>query len=221
MDRLIRVLDHLPELAGGLRGAELAAAHRGTIAVAERVPRGPWAPRGGMLAGVVHDGLLVRQTTATALVGPGDLLPPLSPPATWRVLEPATVVWLGTHYEQAARRWPALSRSLLALAQEGTERALVLQGIARLQRVDERLLALLWHLAERWGRVCPDGVILRLRLQHRLLADLVGARRPSVTTALGQLAAEGRVARTDDGAWLLRGMLDEPAGTLLELSAAG
>jgi hypothetical protein len=221
MDRLIRVLDHLPELADGLGGAELAAAHRTAIAVAERVPRGPWTPRDGMLAGVVRDGLVVRQTTAAALVGPGDLLPPPSPLATWRVLEPATVVWLGTRYEQAARRWPVLGRSLLALAQEGTERALVLQGIARLQRVDERLLALLWHLAERWGRVSPDGVILRLRLQHRLLADLVGARRPSVTTALGQLAAEGRVTRTDDGAWLLRGMLDEPAGTLLELSAVG
>ena len=34
----------------------------------------------------------------------------------------------------------------------------MLQAIAHLTRVDDRLLALLWCLAERWGRVVPDGV---------------------------------------------------------------
>ena len=60
-----------------------------------------------------------------------------------------------------------------------------MQAIAHLTRVDDRLLALLWCLAERWGRVVPDGVLVSLRLSHRTLAGMVGARRPSVTTALG------------------------------------
>jgi hypothetical protein len=34
---------------------------------------------------------------------------------------------------------------------------------------------------------------------------MVGARRPSVTTALGQLMARGEIERRDDGEWLLLG----------------
>jgi hypothetical protein len=39
---------------------------------------------------------------------------------------------------------------------------------------------------------------------------MVGARRPSVTTALGQLIARGEVERRPDGGWLLRGEPPEP-----------
>ena len=60
-------------------------------------------------------------------------------------------------------------------------------------------------LAERWGRVVPGGVLVSLRLSHRTLAGMVGARRPSVTTALGQLMARGEIERRADGEWILRG----------------
>ena len=50
----------------------------------------------------------------------------------------------------------------------------------------------------------PEGVRLPIALPHRTLATLVGARRPSVTTALSGLARDGLVERTSDG-WLLRG----------------
>ena len=71
---------------------------------------------------------------------------------------------------------------------------------------------LLWTLAERWGRVGPHGVRLPLSLPHRTLATLVGARRPSVTTALTGLARAGLVERVRDG-WLLHG---DPAEVLPE-----
>jgi CRP-like cAMP-binding protein len=45
-------------------------------------------------------------------------------------------------------------------------------------------------------------------LPHRTLATLVGARRPSVTTALTGLAREGLVERTAEG-WLLHGDPEE------------
>jgi hypothetical protein len=48
-------------------------------------------------------------------------------------------------------------------------------------------------------------VVVSLRLPHRTLAGMVGARRPSVTTALGQLIARGEVERRPDGGWLLLG----------------
>ena len=88
-------------------------------------------------------------------------------------------------------------------------RALAFQrAIAQLPRVDDRMIVLLWALAERWGRVGPDGVRVPVGLPHRTLATLVGARRPSVTTALTGLAREGLVERIEGG-WLLHGDPDE------------
>jgi CRP-like cAMP-binding protein len=78
-------------------------------------------------------------------------------------------------------------------------------AIAHHQRVEERLLLTLWHLADRWGRVSPDGIVVPLPLPHQRLADLVGAHRPSVTTAMGELVRAGRLSRRDDGVWLLHG----------------
>jgi CRP-like cAMP-binding protein len=78
-------------------------------------------------------------------------------------------------------------------------------AIAHHQRVEDRLLLTLWHLAERWGKVTPDGIVLPLPLSHQRLAHIVGAHRPSVTTAMGALDKAGRVSRRDDGSWLLHG----------------
>jgi hypothetical protein len=69
--------------------------------------------------------------------------------------------------------------------------------------VELRVLALLWHLAERWGRVGREGVVLPVKLTHETLGRFVGARRPSVTLAMGQLADDGLITRRDDGAWVL------------------
>ena len=81
---------------------------------------------------------------------------------------------------------------------------LAVQGaICQLARVELRVLALLWHLAERWGRVGREGVVLPVKLTHETLGRFVGARRPSVTLAMGQLADDGLVTRRDDGAWVL------------------
>ncbi len=56
---------------------------------------------------------------------------------------------------------------------------------------------LLWHLADRWGRVRSEGVVLPLRLTHSVLADLVAARRPTVTTSLSELARQELVEPTE------------------------
>jgi len=58
-------------------------------------------------------------------------------------------------------------------------------------------------LAERWGMVTPQGRIIRLPLTHETLGSLIGARRPTVSLALGDLAERGEVVR-QDGGWLLR-----------------
>jgi DNA-binding GntR family transcriptional regulator len=40
-------------------------------------------------------------------------------------------------------------------------------------------------------------------LTHSVLAPLVGARRPSVTTSLKRLNASGAVRRAPDGRWIV------------------
>jgi hypothetical protein len=55
----------------------------------------------------------------------------------------------------------------------------------------------------------PDGVMIPLTLSHRMLSQLVGARRPTVSTALAELAREKELRRLENGTWLLTG---KPAG---------
>ena len=66
-------------------------------------------------------------------------------------------------------------------------------------RIEGRLLLMLWALSERWGVVTPHGVEVRLKLTHDALGRLVGARRPSVTTAIGALTDAGALERISDG----------------------
>jgi hypothetical protein len=80
---------------------------------------------------------------------------------------------------------------------------LALRGIVR---VDQRLLLLMWSLGERWGKVTRTGIRIDLPLRHQLIAELVGARRPTVTTALARLRARGLLERLPNRVgWLLCG----------------
>jgi hypothetical protein len=66
------------------------------------------------------------------------------------------------------------------------------------KHVEGRLLVQFWQLAERWGHMDRDGIAVSSPLTHELLAKLVGAARPSVTTALGRLAERGLLLRSGD-----------------------
>ena len=46
---------------------------------------------------------------------------------------------------------------------------------------------------------------MSLELPHRLLGQLVGARRPTVTLSLARLDDAGLVRRQHDGSWVLHG----------------
>ena len=228
----IRLLDHDRELAEGLGPDEIAFARAAALAMLEQPERGLWTPDGrppDAYAGILLRGLLVREvvvagTASAELFGPGDVLL-VPPPAeesfvptdvSWLVLEPAAMAWLGDAFELAARRWPALNRALLARVAATSERAPFMQNLAQMVRVEHRVLLLLWHLAERFGRVGPTGVILPLKLTHRMIARLIGARRPSVTTAVLALERTDAIERRADGGFLLR---TPPRPELLETAA--
>jgi CRP-like cAMP-binding protein len=101
--------------------------------------------------------------------------------------------------------WPQLGVELFSRGLRRAHHLAVALAIAHHQRIDDRLLLTLWHLAERWGRVTVEGIVVPLPLGHQRLADLVGAHRPSVTTAMGDLARAGLVSRREDGDWVLHG----------------
>jgi CRP/FNR family transcriptional regulator, cyclic AMP receptor protein len=228
----IALLDTEPELGEGLNPQEREAAARVLTVPTRVLDPGPWDPNEG-LAGVapvvgllVVDGIVTRDLvfagrTTTELLGAGDLLRPwdddhqfeaLPFSVSWHVHVTARVAVLDTRVALAAGRWPPIARAIGARHVRRARTLSFQRAISQMPRVEDRVLVLLWTLAERWGRVGPQGVRLPLSLPHRTLATLVGARRPSVTTAVTGLTRAGLVARTDEG-WLLHG---DPAEILKE-----
>ena len=183
---------------------------------------GPWGGRGslgfrGGIGVLVLGGLMIRRVGidgryGAELIGEGDLLrpndesvSPLLPITTnWSIVAPTRVAALDGSFEQRIAKYPELARGLVARAIQRSKNLAVNMAIVHQARVDVRLHMLLWHLAARWGRVRSDGTVLKLRLTHSVLADLVAARRPTVTTALSELTRRG-VVRTDGETWLLFG----------------
>jgi CRP/FNR family cyclic AMP-dependent transcriptional regulator len=120
------------------------------------------------------------------------------------VLESARLAVLDAHATARLMRYPQLTGALVERALRRSRSLAVNMAIVHQPRVDRRLRMLLWHLADRWGLPVPDGMALRLRLSHAVLADLVAARRPTVSAALAQLAKSGEVS-FDGRTWTLRG----------------
>jgi CRP-like cAMP-binding protein len=120
------------------------------------------------------------------------------------------VAVLDRRFARVACRWPELVARLIGRTLRRSRWLAILLTISSMPRVDARVQALLWHLADRWGHVTLDGVVVPVRLTHDMIGRLVGAHRPSVTTALSELAREGRISRLPNG-WLLRG--DPPAAS--------
>ncbi len=176
---------------------------------------------------LVLEGLLLRRVGidgrfGAELLGEGDLLrpwqgedaqPTLPHTTGWRVLRQTRVAVLDRRVAHRFARYPELTGALVGRALERSRNLAVNMAIVQHARVDVRLRMLFWHLADRWGYVRTDGVSLPLRLTHTVLADLVAARRPTVTLALSELARQDLVL-PDGRVWLLSG---GPPGELLEL----
>jgi CRP/FNR family transcriptional regulator, cyclic AMP receptor protein len=176
-----------------------------------------------VLDGVLAHEVLVSDTVSTELLGPGDVVRPwrlhdgaalLQHSVRWSVLTRSQVALLDRRFGAHVAAYPEVNAAIIDRVAERSLRLAVIRAISQLNRVDRRLLALFWHLAERWGRMTGGGVVVPMTLSHRMLGQLVGARRPTVSTALGELAKEGELVRRDDGTWLLVGApvgVPEPA----------
>jgi CRP/FNR family cyclic AMP-dependent transcriptional regulator len=229
----VHLLEVDPDLGRGLDIQRARDVSKRLIARTLEIPRGTWTPS-QLLAGgsqpiglLLLEGLLVREATvgehpSAELLGPGDILRAaedrddadvlLWRQIEWNALSTARVAVIDHALAVRAAQWPEIFACFVERAARRAERLVIMQAIGHLTRVDDRLQALLWCLAERWGRVVPNGVAVDLRLPHRTLAGMVGARRPSVTTALGQLTARGEIERRAGGGWLLRRAPPERGG---------
>jgi CRP/FNR family transcriptional regulator, cyclic AMP receptor protein len=217
-----RLLDLDRDLAEAL-GPDIASRARDRVGVATvTLAPGAWQPQSlapyvrKAFALIVCDGLVVREldlagTLTADLLGPGDIVAfgesderLLSTGERWHVSGEAIVAILDERVLPAVHAWPAIGSRLIGRAARQAARAAEQRAISQLPRVDLRIRAMLWHLAERWGRMGASGVVLPIELTHVALGRLVGARRPTVTLALSELSREGSVTRRDDGAWVLR-----------------
>lgn len=213
------LLDLDPDLGRGIERHDWESARQATPANLTQVDPGEWtlpsdADDARKIIGlIVDDGMISRETAlgdhvVFELLTPGDVLvPPAGAPddlvaggaGGLTALSYARLIVLGRPFMHATVRWPVLLTNLHQRL-EAQRRRLVVQGLAaHLPRAEDRVLLTLWLLANRCGRVTPDGIVLPLFLSHEALGRLAAARRPTMTLALRELETANFVRRPTNG----------------------
>jgi CRP/FNR family transcriptional regulator, cyclic AMP receptor protein len=241
--RDVHLLDLAPELADEMTPERAALARRHLLVRMERIAAGTWSPeadvfgaRGG-LGLLITDGFAVRRVSlgrraASELLAAGDVLRPWEDDgehaaypfsASLRVVEPLVIGVLDARVTQRLVHFPEIVSSLMGAVMRRSRRVVGHLVIAQMTSVELRIHVALWHLADRFGRVRPDGIAVPIRLTQEMLGHIVGARRPSVTVGLGRLVEQGLVEPLPGGGWLLKGDPPEASevGTLFRTGRRG
>jgi CRP/FNR family cyclic AMP-dependent transcriptional regulator len=187
---VISIVDADADLADLLDETEVQSARRKALTRVRRLSPGAWDAKGAIERDHHHrgflviDGLLSREVDvlgrrAVELLGPGDVLRP------WHWDED------GSHVHAEAG-WIVLEPTELAVLDHG-----FVKRMAPWPQLGVELFAR--------GTRRAHHLAVVLAIAHQRLADLVGAHRPSVTTAMGDLTRTGSISRRDDGAWVLHG----------------
>lgn len=231
----VQLLTEVPWLCEGLAPSDAEQAKRSLLVATSHHEPGPWRHSGPkpavgllILGGRMARGLRVDDASAHGLelLGEGDLIRDwtfdggvgsIPSRADWEALTPVEFAILDLAYVRATMRWPRIGINLLDSV---VERARVLSyflTVRQVARLEARLLATLWALADRWGHVSAKGVVVDLpRLTHDMLARMVAARRPSVTTGIRHLRELGLLETESDGRWILHG---DPVAAMQEIRA--
>lgn len=212
-----------PELGSRLSGEELARARDSAVVPALHLTQGRWDLQqlrqargirgevyGFMLAsGAITLDVSLAARTATRTLARGELIllggwdsDTLPARWGWTVLEPSTIGVIDERLEVIAHHWPKLMTSLVIRAADQARHAMLQQAISQLPRVEDRLLAAMWSLADTRGVVRQDGILVPLSLTHEALAQMVGARRPTVSLGLKALSTRGLLRATTEG-WVI------------------
>lgn len=221
--RGVHLLEADPDLARGLRGGDLAEAQRQAVVPVVDLGAGRWTldeltgsgglvgPQLGflLLSGMMTMDVSLAGRWCVRLLLPRDLVllggreaGTVSARWGWSVLDPVRIAVLDQRLMVIAQRWPSVLSAILERAAEQTQHALLQQAISQMPRVEDRLLALLWSVADRQGVVRPDGVWVHLPVTHDNLASMIGARRPTVTLGLRALV-DRKLLRPEGHGWVL------------------
>jgi CRP/FNR family transcriptional regulator, cyclic AMP receptor protein len=231
-----RVLDVIDGVAAGLDGPALAAARehvtadvvtlsgerRAVALPLDRARHGLLVCSGFLLLETSFDGRAIAE-----LVGPGDVLLAPRPDAlsascetSSRPIGPVRLALLDDAFELRAAPWPGILTALLRRAGERAVRSSAERAMLAVPNVELRIQLFLRTYAVQWGQVRDDGFLVPVAITHDALGLLIGARRPTVTTALSALRARGVLELQADRTWLLRPD-DVPALTRTATPAPG
>ena len=224
--RTVLVLERDPELGETVDPQRFAAAIGRSQAALIRIPRGPWRPPAAWPAGVkagagllVLEGFMLRCVEVAGRIGSellssGDIFRPWQPEDAlasvprrnaFRALERLQLAVLDIDFARRMAPFPEIATQLVTRATRRSRQLVVNIAIVHQPRVETRVQLILWQLADRYGTVRQDGVHLPLRLTHTLIAQLVAARRPTVSAAVAALERAGELSRLADGTWLIHG----------------
>ena len=168
-----------------------------------------------ILEGTMMRTVGILDGAAVELLGKGDLLLTRSSGGEWAsvpqaadldVLEAGRIAVLDAEFHQRTLSTPSIAAQLLTRATQRTCSSMLQLALTRVRSLSARLLIVLWHLADRWGRWERGAIVVPLALTHEQLAMLISVRREAVTkTALPELIESGRVSRRPGGGFGLHG----------------
>ncbi len=217
----VRLLDAEPSLARGIERGRQDDARESLITDVIRIEPGPWEEAGQppgnplflgylILDGAVTREIIIAGRPSLELLGPGDLIRPWIVPepldamhvtAEWSLISAGHFAVIDEDFHRQSQEFPSV---LTVLMDRVVARARWLGfqvALCQVPRIDLRLLLLFRYLAERWGDESPRGTRISIRLSHRNLAAMIGARRPKVSSALTALADERLIEQDKDGTW--------------------
>ena len=219
----MRLLDVEPELGDALAPGEFETARRLVVLPTVDLDVDSWDVRDldqvdgvrgevlgyAVLSGVIAMDVWLARRTCTRLIAAGEfvLLDGVEEDSIpiswgWSVIVPARLAVFDDRLLAIGQRWPRVLAAVLQRAAQQTRNALLQQAISQLPRVEDRLLALFWSIADRQGVVRPDGVWVELPATHDTIARMIGARRPTVSLGLASLAERGLLTSEGSG-WVI------------------
>lgn len=221
---VVCLLDVDPDFGRGIAPPEYEHARHAAMARLLTLEDRTWVPaelggagEAGWLGLVVIEGLLLRRVSAAhraacELFGTGDVLrpwdrdsdyEPLAIDVDWQVLAPTRLAVLDGEFARRVARWPSIAAELLQRTSMRARQLSLTAAVSHLPRTHLRVLLIFWLLAERWGTVGPEGVLVRVPLTHQTLAMLAGSHRPTATIAVRTLARQRLLIRRGPDRWLI------------------
>jgi hypothetical protein len=214
------VLEVDPALAADIAPNERPRAIQASTVSVRALALGDWRferpPESTSLGALILTGTVVLTMDLAGyrhveVLGKGDVLNPWRLPTDTaleeqvglRVMQSGCVGLLDRRFALQMTPWPEVFAALMRRQIMRTRRMMLQACILSCSRVDERLELILWRLASQFGAMTRDGLLVRLPFTHRQLAEMIAARRPTVTSAVSRLVAEGRLVCPRRNEWLL------------------